>query len=107
MVKTPFLTCEPVLTEACFLLQYLPHAIEQIGVWLETGKIQMPFRIQTASRSVFTLMKKYRNLPLSLADASLLAMVEAGIGDRVFTLDKHFRVYRHSGRRVVPVLMPE
>ncbi len=52
-------------------------------------------------------MKKYRNLPMSLADASLLAMVEAGIGDRVFTLDKHFRVYRHSGRRVVPVLMPE
>ena len=28
------------------------------------------------------------------------------IADRVFTLGKHFRVYRHSGRRIVPVLMP-
>lgn len=34
-------------------------------------------------------------------------MVEAGIGDRVFTLDKHFRIYRHSRRRLVPVLIPE
>lgn len=52
-------------------------------------------------------MEKYRNLPMSLADASLVAMVERGIGDRIFTLDKHFRIYRHSGRRVVPILMPE
>ncbi len=51
-------------------------------------------------------MRAYRDLPMSLADASLVAMVEAGAGDRVFTLDEHFRVYRHSGRRVVPVLIP-
>ena len=42
---------------------------------------------------------------MSLADACLVAMVEQEIGDRVFTLDQHFHVYRHSGRRVVPVLM--
>lgn len=106
-LRPPFLTCEPVLTEACFLLQHLPRAIHQIGAWMDDGQIQVPFQLQAEATRVFALMEKYRDLPMSLADASLVAMVETGIGDRVFTLDKHFRVYRHSGRRVVPVLIPE
>jgi len=106
-VRVPFLTCEPVLTEACFLLQRMSGAIRQIREWLENGFIRVPFQLQDESRRVFVLMEKYRALPMSLADASLVAMIESGLGDRVFTLDKHFRVYRHSGRRVVPVLMPE
>lgn len=44
---------------------------------------------------------------MSLADACLVAMVERGMGDRVFTLNGGFKIYRHSGRRVVPVLMSE
>lgn len=74
---------------------------------MDDGQIQVPFQLQAEATRVFALMEKYRDLPMSLADASLVAMVETGIGDRVFTLDKHFRVYRHSGRRVVPVLIPE
>lgn len=106
-VHTPFLTCEPVLTEACFLLHAMPGAICRIREWIGHGFIRVPFRLQDESQRIFGLMEKYHNLPMSLADASLVAMVENGIGDRVFTLDEHFRVYRHSGRRMVPVLMPE
>ena len=43
---------------------------------------------------------------MSLADSCLVCMIERDIGERVFTLDKHFRFYRHSRRRIVPVLMP-
>lgn len=106
-LRPPFYTCEAVLAEATFLLQQLPRATDQIGAWIKGGQIEIPFRLQDESHGVFALMEKYRNLPMSLADASLVAMVERGIGDRIFTLDKHFRIYRHSGRRVVPVLMPE
>jgi predicted nucleic acid-binding protein len=106
-LRPPFFTCEPVVAEACFLLQHLPKAIAQVGAWFDGGQIQIPFRLQSESLRIFALMHKYRDLPMSLADASLVAMVESGHGDRVFTLDKHFRVYRHSGRRVLPVLMPE
>lgn len=105
-VCPPFLTSEPVLTEACFLLQHLPKAIGQIGAWMNSGQIKVPFHVQADSRRIFALMAKYQNLPMSFADASLVAMVEKGMGKRVFTLDKHFRIYRHSDRRMVPVLMP-
>lgn len=106
-VRTPFLTCEPILTEACFLLQGMPRAIRQIREWIGSGFIQIPFRLHDESQRVFALMEKYRNLPMSLADACLVAMLESDIGDRVFTLDQHFHIYRDSGRRMVPVLMPE
>ncbi|MEK7677265.1 MAG: pilus assembly protein [Verrucomicrobiota bacterium] len=39
-----FLTCEPVLTEACFLLGFAPKAMEQTERFLEQGWIQVPFR---------------------------------------------------------------
>ena len=105
-LATAFITCEPVLTEACFLLQRNPRATEQIAQWLSRGFIRLEFPLTNHAERVFHLMHQYRNLPMSLADACLVAMVETGIGDRVFTLDEHFRIYRHSGRRVVPVLMP-
>jgi predicted nucleic acid-binding protein len=102
-----FLTCEAVITETCFLLQRLPRALDQIARWLADGRLRIEFSLEPACPRVFQLMAKYRNLPMSLADACLVAMIERGIGQRVLTLDDHFRLYRHSGRRVVPVLMPE
>lgn len=106
-LRPPFLICEPVLAEACFLLQGQANAIRQIGIWLDIGYLKFAFGLDGNAQRVFALMDKYRDLPISLADASLVYMVEANIADRVFTLDCHFRTYRHSGRRVVPVLMPE
>ncbi len=106
-LRPPFLVCEPVLTEACFLLRGQANAIRQIGIWLDIGYIEIAFRLPDHAARAFALMEKYRDLPMSLADAGLVCMIEEDLADRVFTLDAHFRTYRHSGRRVVPALMPE
>lgn len=103
----PFLICEPILTEVCFLLQHQSEGIEHVQRWLDIGYLQIAFQIKGQSERIFTLLQKYRDLPMSVADASLVMMIENGIGDRVLTLDSHFRIYRHSGRRIVPLLMPE
>jgi len=39
------------------------------------------------------LMDKYRDIPMDLADASLVAAAEAYNVRRVFTLDSHFYAY--------------
>jgi len=39
-------------------------------------------------------MEKYRDTPMDLADASLVAAAETSGLNRVFTLDSDFRVYR-------------
>lgn len=51
------------------------------------------------------LMDKYRDLPMDLADASLIAAAEKLGTSCVFTIDSDFRVYRfadHSAVEVVP-----
>ena len=44
-------------------------------------------------------MEKYRDVPMDLADASLVAVAEALDFKRVFTLDSDYRVYRWKGRK--------
>ena len=51
------------------------------------------------------LMEQYRDIPMDLADASLVAVAESLELSHIFTLDKHFHAYRIFGSgafKVVP-----
>ena len=50
------------------------------------------------------LMGKYRDTPMDLADATLVAAAEALELTRVFTLDSDFRVYRINGQTPFEVI---
>jgi predicted nucleic acid-binding protein len=54
-----------------------------------------------------SLMRKYRGVPMSLADATLVRLSELHRDCHVFTLDEDFHVYRRHGNQAIPVLMPE
>ena len=103
-IRLPFITCEPVITEACFVLRHLPSAIFQIGAWITEGLIQIESPLEQRPVVPFSLMKKYRDLPMSLADACLVAMYEENPNSRVFTLDHHFTIYQTSKRRVIKTI---
>jgi predicted nucleic acid-binding protein len=105
-LEPKFLTCEAVLTETCFLLGFTPKAMEQIERFLERGWIQVPFQFAVERQAVMRLMRTYRNVPMSFADACLVRMAELHDDTPVFTLDKDFRVYRKNGREVIPTIMP-
>ena len=51
-------------------------------------------------------MRRYRNVPMSFADACLVRLVELTENGSILTLDSDFRIYRQSNRRVIPLLMP-
>jgi uncharacterized protein len=105
-LPVPYLTCEPVLTEACFLLRQLPRAIQKILELLNSRQIVIPFRIDKESATIGRLLNKYSNLPMSLADACLVRMSEQYPLGTVWTLDSDFRIYRKSNRQVIPLLIP-
>lgn len=50
------------------------------------------------------LMEKYRDLPMDLADATLVAIAEQRRITQVLTLDSDFHVYRASTRAAFDVL---
>lgn len=102
----PLLTCEPVVTEACHLLRHVPGAGENVLEFLQSGAAQVGFRLPEHLSDVRLLMHKYRDVPMSIADACLVRMAETLPDATVITADRHFLIYRIHGRRVIPTIMP-
>ena len=105
--RPPLLTCEPVLTEAAFLLKRDGREADPLFALLDRGAIRIALNIQEEQTDLRALMNRYRNRPMSLADACLVRLSELHPDGEVFTLDSDFRMYRRHGNRVIPVLMPD
>jgi len=105
-VEPPIFTCEPVITEACFLLRGLGAGPDAVLELLEREILQIDFHLDAETAPVRALMKKFANVPMSLADAALVRMTELQPRSVVMTLDDDFRVYRRSRRQPVPTITP-
>ena len=103
----PMLTCEAVLTEAAFILKREGADPDAIFELLQRKVIRVALSIDQEHADLRRLMHRYRNLPISLADASLVRLSELHRDSRVFTLDSDFRIYRRHGNKVIPLLIPE
>jgi len=106
-VRPPLLTCEPVLSEAGFVIKRLGGEPSSILDLLEKGVIQVRFSLQEQAANIRTLMQRYSEVPMSLADACLVRMTELLDDAAVMTVDADFRIYRRSGRNVIPLIAPE
>jgi uncharacterized protein len=106
-LRPPLLTCEAVISEACFMLRGREHGSRAVIETLKRGVVQIGFRLTEHAIRVDQLMHKYAQLPMSLADACLVCMAELYPESTVFTIDNDFRVYRKHGRSVIATLMPE
>jgi predicted nucleic acid-binding protein len=105
-ITQPLLTCDPVLAEACHLLRRLPGGPEAVLELLERGALRVNFPVAENARALSALMRKYRDAPMSLADACLVRMAERAEDPAVITVDRHFRIYRIHGRRIVRTILP-
>ena len=106
-IRPPLWTCEAVLSEACFLLRQSRSGPAAIIELLERSLIELPFRLEVDPRAVRNLLVRYASVPMSLADACLVRMSEAHSNSTVLTLDGDFRIYRRSGRQVIPLRIPD
>ena len=105
-LPAPFLTCEPVLAETFFLVSRQPDGPHRFFDLLGSGLLEIEFSVITEREALWKLIHKYKDLPMSLADACLVRLAEKHGGAAVFTLDAHFRIYRKNGRQHIPVIMP-
>ena len=105
-VEPPIFTSEPVVSEACFLLSSVRDGQDAVLELLSKGILKVDFRLSTEVDTLRALMKKFANVPMSLADACLVRMSELEPRCQVLTLDSDFRVYRRNGRQTIPTIMP-
>jgi len=106
-LPSPLLTSEPVLTEAAFLLTRDGFDADELFALVAAGVLSIAIEFNRERTALRSLMRKYRNVPMSLADATLVRLSEMHQASQVFTFDADFRIYRRHGNKVIPVLMPE
>ena len=105
-LRPPLLTCEAVLTESCFLIARGGGDASAVIQLAERGVINVAQLFDAEAAAVARLMRKYRNVPMSLADACLVRLIELTSQATLFTLDSDFEIYRQKGRRLIPLLAP-
>ena len=106
-IAPPMLTCEAVISEACFLLSGTGGGIDSVMQLIKRKIIAISFRLDEHIQPVGKLLAKYRSVPMSLADACLVRMSEVNPDSQVFTLDSDFSLYRKTGRRIILTIMPQ
>ena len=105
-LESPLLVCEPVLTEALYLLARHARAQNAVFDFLQNGALLIDFRIDENVNAVRKLLDKYSDVPMSLADACVVRMAEIHERHAVLTLDADFSVYRKHGRVPLALIHP-
>jgi predicted nucleic acid-binding protein len=105
-LDAPLLVCEPVLAEAMYLLARYSKASDAVLELIANGALSVAFRIDEHVDTLRKLLQKYRDTPMSLADACIVRMSEIHDRHAVLTLDSDFLVYRKHGRTSLPLIHP-
>lgn len=101
-VSEPLITTYPVITETCYLLtQLVNQSAERQFLKAIANNAAVIFHIQQQHPSrMIELMERYEDLPMDLADASLVILAEHLRDGRILTVDrKDFNVYRWNNRQ--------
>jgi uncharacterized protein len=104
-IRESLATVWPVITEAMDLLDFSSQAQDALWRLLERDAVKiLPLDARDVPR-LRELMRKYRDLPMDLADAALVRAAERERISRVFTIDRRdFEVYRPRGIRRFTIL---
>lgn len=97
-------TCEAALSEAFFLVGALGG--RQLAALLDRNVVVVSLALSKELRAVLSLMQKYADVPMSLADGCLVRMTEILPDPLVLTTDSDFRLYRRNGRQTIPSRLP-
>lgn len=104
-LRSPLLTCWPVITEVAWLLRHEPGAMKIIEGLVSSGAVQLVALDAEALSWAVAFMDRYATLGAQLADAALMFIAEREGLDTVFTLDRRdFNVYRTSDGQALTVV---
>ena len=103
--QPPLRTCEAVIAEACSLMRRVdadgPAEVIALG---RRGLFEIAITAEDHWSVIQALLDKYRDRPISFADACLIRCAEIHDEPRILTFDGDFGFYRWSRKRRFDVL---
>lgn len=100
-VNDDLITTWPVITETCHYLNKKIHPLAQVSLLekIDLGLIEVELIRKEQVKRLGVLMKKYSDLPMDLADASLVILAEKLGHGRILSTDRRdFHSYRWKNR---------
>ena len=100
-------TTWPVITEACHMLDFDIRA--QIGVfeWINRRGLDV-FQLKAEDvNRIIALTKKYNDMPMDLADATLVIAAERTGIREIVSIDSDFFIYRTVGKEMITNIFVE
>ncbi len=99
-IREPLVTTWPILTESFYLLNFSWEVQNSLWLFIQRGGVEIyPIEKELFTRCQ-TLMRQYKDLPMDLADATLVALADVLGVSKILTLDhKDFSIYRFKQKR--------
>ena len=105
-IRQPALTCDAVISEACFLLRGTRDSRGKIFALIERGILQVMPVLPDESAAIRMLLERYGQR-MDYADACLVRLAELHRKHVIVTTDSaDFRIYRRFGRQALPLRVP-
>lgn len=105
-IRLPMLTTWAAFAEAMYLLGRIGAWPMQDNLWNLVADGTLTFHAPSPDEParMQALMERYRDRPMDLADASLVAAAEARRVSEIFTIDSDFYIYRMQDGQSFDVL---
>jgi predicted nucleic acid-binding protein len=95
LLESALVTTWPVITEASHMLSFDIRAQLDFLRWISLGAVTVYNLNREDLDEMIKLMSKYRDVPMDLADASLVVLSNRLNINRIFTTDSDFNIFRN------------
>ena len=112
MVRSPIVDAGFLVALLCRRDSHQKWALTQaygaagLSALLNRRAVVAAFDLDSNVEPVLKLLQKYKDVPMSLADAFLVRMTETLTGPVILKTDSYFLIYRRHSRQIVPCVMP-
>ncbi|NUM79233.1 PIN domain-containing protein [bacterium] len=95
----------PVVTEVCHLLDFNINAQLNFLNWLNSGAVELATLTHDDLEAMIRLVEKYSDVPMDLADSSLMIIAEKNKISRIITFDSDYYIYRSKSKKTLRNLL--
>jgi predicted nucleic acid-binding protein len=94
-LESALATTWPVITEVSHMLSFDVRAQLDFLRWIDLGGVTVYNLNREDLDEMIKLMTKYKDVPMDLADASLVALSNRLNTNRIFTIDSDFKIFKN------------
>ena len=99
--KEILITTWPVLTEVCHMLDFNVAAQLNFLEWIRRDGLEIRDIDISSLPGIIEMTRRYRDLPMDLADATLIIVAEKTGIRNIITIDNDFDIYRTAKKEII------